>query len=332
MTPLIEPSRLPRMARMAALLLVVAATAMVSPPHVEGGAGGFAIREQSASHAGAVGAGAPALAIDASTVYYNPAGMVNLDRPELVLSNGFLLANTTLKNASSTDVLGNPVVGNDRVHDELFLIPSVFLVWPILPATRLGAGVNTPFGLGTKYDAGWVGRYHVLRSRLETANLTIGFGHELSHWLAVGANFRSQYARARRSTAIDFGAACVQAVGVPPCQALGLFPGTADGRLSLDLDGWALGYDVGAMVRAGSSTRVGLVYHSALRYKLRGTGNFDVPAAAMLLTSSGAFRDTGASTDLTLPESLDLGVVHDLTPRSPSSATSSGRLGADWTS
>jgi long-chain fatty acid transport protein len=51
---------------------------------------------------------------------------------------------------------------------------------------------------------------------------------------------------------------------------------------------------------------VGLTYRSKLIHEFRGTAGFSVPANALPLTATGAFRETGASAALTFPENAAL--------------------------
>src|SRR3989338_1878033 len=47
-------------------------------------ASGFMLSEQSASQTGDFGAGGAAIAEDASTAWFNPAGLIRLDKPQIV--------------------------------------------------------------------------------------------------------------------------------------------------------------------------------------------------------------------------------------------------------
>ncbi|HET7764956.1 MAG TPA: outer membrane protein transport protein, partial [Burkholderiales bacterium] len=71
----------------------------------------FAIAEQNASGIGAAYAGGAAIAEDASTVWYNPAGMTRLTRPQLVFAGSYIDPSfkPTLNSASA--VTGQPIGG-----------------------------------------------------------------------------------------------------------------------------------------------------------------------------------------------------------------------------
>src|SRR5262252_10565637 len=71
----------------------------------------FQIAEQSASGVGNAFAGGAAIAEDASTVWYNPAGMTRLDHPQLILGASYLDINIKTNSATATSVLGAPIGG-----------------------------------------------------------------------------------------------------------------------------------------------------------------------------------------------------------------------------
>src|SRR2546427_10761962 len=71
----------------------------------------FQIAEQSASGIGNAFAGGAAIAEDASTVWYNPAGMTRLSRPEIVVGGSYIRPSFTANVLSATTVAGTPISG-----------------------------------------------------------------------------------------------------------------------------------------------------------------------------------------------------------------------------
>src|SRR5258706_742857 len=69
----------------------------------------FQIAEQSASGIGNAFAGGAAIAEDASTVWYNPAGMTRLTRPQLVVAGSYIDLSIKTNVISATSVLGAPI-------------------------------------------------------------------------------------------------------------------------------------------------------------------------------------------------------------------------------
>ncbi|UBF25063.1 outer membrane protein transport protein [Kovacikia minuta CCNUW1] len=77
----------------------------------------------------------------------------------------------------------------------------------------------------------------------------------------------------------------------------------------------SVGYNLGLLYEPTPTTRFGLAYRSRITHKLEGDADFTVPTSAAFLTRTGRFTDTDASAELKLPDSLSLGVYHELSPR-----------------
>jgi long-chain fatty acid transport protein len=256
-------------------------------------------------------AGSAAAARDASTVYYNPAGMARLPRRELVIGTGVGFPSSQFDNRDTRDATGALLVGNEDVDDEVAIVPSVFVVWPIGPRFRLGFGVTSPFGESTKYSPGWVGRYHTVEAELRTINLNPAVAYRLVDWLSVGVGFNAQYASVRSKNAIDFGSICFGVLPAAACAAGGLLPQAADGRVRLTAADWGFGFNGGVLIEPTPHTRIGVAYQSPIRHRFSGRADFRVPPSATILTTTGMFQDTDASFTLTLPERVSLsGVQH----------------------
>src|SRR4051812_43674869 len=86
-------------------LLVICLAAAGPRP---GLAAGFLNNIQSAGAASVSTAGQTAIAEDAATVYYNPAGMTLLKGPEILVSSGFVSISNNFENKGTTAPLGDP--------------------------------------------------------------------------------------------------------------------------------------------------------------------------------------------------------------------------------
>ena len=62
---------------------------------------GFALIENSASGQGNAFAGAAAYAEDASTVWFNPAGMMKLDKNQILVAGHFITPRSSFTNGNS---------------------------------------------------------------------------------------------------------------------------------------------------------------------------------------------------------------------------------------
>jgi long-chain fatty acid transport protein len=266
-------------------------------------AGGFLNTVQSANGAGAAAAGDTALGEDAATVWYNPAGMVLLPRPEVLSAGGLSFPSTSFENRGSTDAAGLPSGGNTRIKPPVSLLPSLFGSFPLSEQLHLGVSLLVPFGQETRYDDGWVGRYQIQQAALKTIDIRPAVAYRINSWISMGAGLDVQYADFKTANAIDFGTLCLATGG---CVAA---PESADGRLVTRLISWGVGYDFGVLLELSPDLRVGANYKSRIDGSFAGDAQFKVPPVAAPLTEAGAFTNTSASAALNFPQVVSLGVV-----------------------
>ncbi|MFN2643951.1 MAG: OmpP1/FadL family transporter, partial [Burkholderiales bacterium] len=137
-------------------------------------AAGFALHEQGISGLGNAYAGAAAVAEDATTVWWNPAGMARLaPGKHVVLGGAYIVPSTEFSNRGSVPAaLSNPAfTGSGGDAGESKLVPNLFFAMDLAPAWNIGLGVSVPFGLATKYDANWIGRFQGIESEVKTVNI-----------------------------------------------------------------------------------------------------------------------------------------------------------------
>ena len=279
-------------------------------------AGGFELRTQGASGAGTATAGAAAIGEDATMVFYNPAAMTLLDESQVAFAGQLYIPDLDYDNRAATDATGGAVIGSDRLLNEPAVVPSLFGVWNVSDRVRLGFGLTSPFGLATEYDEDWAGKYNTYYTSLQTFDFNPAIAVRVTDWLSAGAGVSVQYARADRRNKLDFGSICFNSgLGSGTCTPLGLLPQAADGRLELTADDWSVGYNVGILLQPTSNFRVGLAYRSRIHQRLEGTADFTVPGIAEPLTAGGAFQDTAASAEITLPERASLSLYYEATPQ-----------------
>jgi long-chain fatty acid transport protein len=266
---------------------------------------GFAVDEQSTFTLGTAQAGRAAIADDADTVFFNPAGMVRLTRPEAASAAIVIFPASRFHNHGSS-IGGQALMGgNSGNAAEHAIIPVTYLasgpidVSGIPTPLQFGLAINVPFGLSTNYDNGWVGRYQSLESSLHVININPAVAVDLGHGFSLGAGFDAQYLQAKLTNAIDFGSV----IGMP--QAL-------DGQAKLDGSSWAFGYNLGLLYQYAENGRIGITYRSQVHHDIDTNANFSVPPPANFLKAAGLFVDSNAKTDLTLPESVSVSLYQAL--------------------
>lgn len=225
-------------------------------------AAGFAIAEQSVAGLGNAFAGGAAIADDPSTVWYNPAGMTRLCNNRLALGTHWIIPKAKFHNDDSVKFNSTPLTGNDGGDaGENAVVSNVYFTSQYSDCLWFGLGINTPFGLKTKYDCSWVGRYHAILSELLTININPSIGYKYSDCLSVGAGFSVQYAHAFLTQAIDVG---LLTAGSLPC----------DGYTELTGEDYALGFNLGVLYDFWCGSRLGLHYRSEVVQDLVGKVRF----------------------------------------------------------
>lgn len=296
--------------------LTVSVATAISLVSVSNGAhaSGFALIEYGGSGMGNAFAGAAAVAEDATTVQFNPAGMVMLEGRQATGVMHLIFPKSDFSNTGSTGstALGSPALtGNDDDGGRNAIVPNFYYVMDIDDKMKFGMGINTPFGLATKYDDSWVGRYHAVESDVKTVNFNPNISYKQNDKLSFGFGVTAQYVDVVLSSAVDLGAVCYAALGPAACTTLGVAPQLNDGFARLTGDNWALGWNAGFLYQLSSDTRMGLAYRSEIKQEVSGDADFTVPGAASFATASGAFVDTGLSATITLPDSLAFSIYHD---------------------
>lgn len=285
-------------------------------------AAGFGIDYESAIPLGTATAGSAA-ARDASTIFYNAAGLGFLDGNEVVGGGQLFLLHDRFHNSGST-ILGGaqPTPGTNGPD----AIPPVFVPWlfgtyRLSPEWTAGIGLYSPFGLKTDYGPFWVGRYQNEVSSLIAINLNPTLAYRPVPWVSLGAGLDIQYASVRLTQAIDFGSACAAALGGPACAGgLGLIPGASDGQVDNRASSVGYGFNVGAVVQPAPGTRLGVAYRSDIdQHFSGGRQSFVVPAnARAFLAAAGtptALTGSSISTSARVPARLTFGLMRSLAPR-----------------
>ncbi len=214
-------------------------------------ASGFALIEQSGSGLGNAFAGGAASAEDASTIFFNPAGMSRLEGKQIVVAGNMIKPSAQFSDTGSASALGRPLGTVPGDAGSWALVPNAYFTMEISPKTRVGLGINAPFGLKTEYQAGWIGRFQALKSSVETININPSVSYQVSDSLTLGAGINYQQVRAGLTSAQNFVA--------------------GEGMSDMSGSDAAWGMNFGALLDMGDGGRLGFAYRSAINYQLSGT-------------------------------------------------------------
>lgn len=266
---------------------------------------------QSTSAMGSAQANA-AEANDASTVFFNPAGMARL-KTTMVSQAGQILsvrgqfenAGTTRQNNGSGTELQTGGNGGSY-HPQAIPAGQFYAVTPYNDTITLGLGVFVPYGANVNYKSSWVGRMFQDEGTIETINInpsmsirfddkhSLGFGlsAQIMHMkLRAGADVEEAAYGISKST-IQTGASLlcspsglplVGGITAAACTGVAnLLAGPlvsdakGEGSLTVEGIGYGFGWNAGYMYRFNDDrTRFGLTYRSHIRQTIKADYDWD---------------------------------------------------------
>jgi len=285
-------------------------------------ASGFAIIEQSVSGLGSAFSGGAAAAEDASAMYYNPATMTLIKGQQVVGGSHVIVpsAKVTISEATSAAGAINPAFasitgGNGENAGVTGVVPNLYYVNNPGNGFAFGLGINAPFGLATKYDRTWIGRYHAVESDVMSININPALAYQVNDKLSLGAGLNVMYMKATLSSMVNGGLAAASKGGaaLPNSPAFDVF-------VENKADSWAYGFNLGATYQLTDATRFGLAYRSEVKQELKGTTKTDVPAALAAttlpalggITADLLFQNQNVNGKIDLPASASLSINHQL--------------------
>lgn len=286
-----------------AVIGMVAFLAVTTP----GYGAGFQISEQTVTGLGRAFAGSGVAGDDLSDMFYNPASMTLHDERQFQAGLSVLSIDSKFQNRGSTQTLLGPTgfstiptSGIDDNGGEDAAVPNLYYVFPARGAVRYGVSITAPFGLKTKYDSAWVGRYHALESELKTIDVNPAVSFAVNDKVSIGGGISAQFADATLS------------------QAQFLGPGVPDGRVAVTGDDTSIGFNVGVMVSTENDARFGVSFRSKIKQEVE--GNLDISGTP----ADGRF---GAKATVDLPETV---YAHGLVPLSSGWSLLGGARWTNW--
>lgn len=239
-------------------------------------AAAFQLLEQNASGLGVAYAGSAAVAENASTVFYNPAGLAQLSGIQLSVGMTGVGPSYRFQNqGSGGTLLGSGEGGN---AGGWHAIPNLYVAGRAGSDVSLGLGISSPFGLATEYDAGWLGRTQAIKSEIRTINVNPSLAYRINDRLSLGIGLNYQTLNAEMTSY------------------------TPSGLYRVKGDDSAWGWNAGALLTLSPAMRLGLSYRSSVDYRLNGT-------------RAVGTNSQSATADIKLPDSLTFSVWQQLSDR-----------------
>ena len=246
-------------------------------------AGGFQLNEHGARAMG-MGGAFTAVADDPSAMYFNGAGLTQLNGWNFMAGTSFI--------APSSEFRGvYPDITSYKTKAQTFVIPNGYATYGA-GDWAVGLGFNVPFGLGTEWPTDWPGRYLALKTDVRTYTITGEGAYKVMDNLSLSAG-------------VVFSFATVTITEKTPQTP---FPG--DAFITLDgKDNSSFGYNFGVLYKPISKLSFGASFHSQIKYNFTGTAT--TVGAAQLASKLPAGAITA---DLTTPFNLTFGAAYEVMP------------------
>ncbi len=242
-------------------------------------AGGFQLNEHGSKAMG-LGGAFTAVVSDASTVYWNAAGMSFLEGTNLILGAALIGPSTTFRGVT-------PSVDKSRMVRQVFFPPHFFLTHQISESFSVGLGASVPFGLGTLWEDDWLGRYLAVETELTTIAVPLVVSWKIADNLSISAGGSYHHA------------------SVLIRQATSLAPFEGDAFITLEgEESSAFGYNFGFLWKPLDVLSIGGSFKSEVDFSFEGTAEATGPVQLAASLPSGDI-----SADLTTPLNIQGGIA-----------------------
>jgi len=257
-------------------------------------ASGFQRMEQNVTYLGTAYAGTAALAENASTGFYNAAGLSRLSHEQIAFSlvgvqpYGYVVPSRALS-TSGVEIRNEKT----RLKGD-FVTPGLHYAIPVCGGWTFGFNIASPFGLKTQYDVAGVARYMSTRSEITTYDIAPSVAYAFGNGLSVGGGIDFVYV----NTKFDVR----RGIGNP----------VTDGFVETTAAHWGVGGHVGLLLDVDDNTRVGLNYRSRVDVKARGEA---IVLNPLVLGGTGVETRLDAHVRFRLPDTAVLSVFRQFDDR-----------------
>jgi long-chain fatty acid transport protein len=258
-------------------------------------AGGFQLFEQSVSSLGSYHAGGAAVADDASTAWFNSAGLTKLKKQEISVSGVNVMTRGNFKgNATRTSIGSLSETGEAKIHNSV-VVPSVQYATPITDRLYFGLDISVPFGLTTDWASDSLVRYQATKSSIQTVNVSPNLAFKVNEQWSIGGGPDYQHLTG------DF-------------NSIGgiLANNNADTQGKNHVSGYGYGWHIGTLYEMSPETRFGLQYRSAVKHDATGDSFLKDGTLADQNAAGGFPNHTRVNVKVKLPAMTTLSAFHAL--------------------
>ena len=247
-------------------------------------AGGFQLNEHGAKPMG-MGGAFTAIANDASAIYWNGAGLTQLSGTQLMLGTALITPVSSFRGVS-------PQVTEYKMQKQTFFPSHVFAAFRANEKIVWGIGITVPYGLGTKWDEDWIGKYLAVETELMVFAFMPTWAYSLTDNFSISAGFHYSFAT----------------VLITRKNSQAPFAGDAFIHLEGD-DTEGFGYQFGLMYKPSKNVSIGASFHSEVDYRFKGTA--DSKGSQQLIDAKRIPNNADIEAKLTTPMNIAVGIAVD---------------------
>lgn len=288
----------------------------------------FQLFEQDGASIGNYHAGYAAIASDASTAWYNPAGITRFKNQQIVVGavgimsdfkyQGSVAVTESVPQITSKGLIVAPATvtfpGVTAQGGIYTTVPDLHYVTPLTDWLGFGFSVDIPFGLKTNYGRGTPLRFATTLTSITVVDISPSFAAKVFDKsfgkASLGAGFDIQSASAEfDNVGVILTPAPSVLTGLPTTSIVPGFTATSRNKAN----GTGYGFHLGALYEISDNTRVGLSYHSQVVHHL--TGSSKLAGTAATFINGGPFSTARAKANITLPPYTALSAYHRVMPQ-----------------
>lgn len=221
-------------------------------------AGSFQAWQQSGESVGNYAAGGAAVANDATTAFYNPAGLTRIKHQDAAISTVGKISSVEFHGRiNPTPAITGYVNSGNIQGGTTRAIPTLLYAAPVSDKWGFGFIVTSPYETSIDYGRNSFARYAITKNKIYTIDLGPSIAYRVFNWLSIGAGFDAQYLRMTYNQADTTGANV-----------------TNDGLNSNVLTDWVFGWNFGALWEISQDTRFGISYRSRMDHRATGSSKY----------------------------------------------------------
>lgn len=195
---------------------------------------------------------------DATAVYFNPAALTGLPKPQLITLGTLARSKFQFSGSAQKVPFGIPESGTTNTKSN-FVLPSMYVSIPINDKFTGGFAIVAN-DFNRDLDDHSVLRYAQARNETRDMDLVPALGIKINEYLSVGGNLNISQAHL-----IQKPISGITSLNIPESRSLN------------DSKGNSVGGDLGILIQLAKKTSLGFNYRSAITYHLEGTSTITSP-------------------------------------------------------